>query len=249
MATKAAHLRAARAFSTWDPAQSYPERQVRARWRLACYLAAKRLTDVLFSATLLIVLWPLMVLIGIAVMVDSPGPAIFFQNRVRGDQSPGRDHPERSVFCFLKFRTMFHGADPSAHEEYMRRLIEGEAEATDGLFKLRGDARITRVGRWLRRTSLDELPQLVNILLGDMSFVGPRPAIPYEVARYRPAHFERLTVPQGLTGLWQVMGRNELSFDDMVALDVRYARSRSFFGDLRLLLATIPAVLSGRGVS
>jgi lipopolysaccharide/colanic/teichoic acid biosynthesis glycosyltransferase len=143
---------------------------------------------------------------------------------------------------------MAHQADPAIHQEYMRRLIHGDAEKGNNLYKIENDPRVTRVGRFLRKTSLDELPQLINILRGEMTFVGPRPAIPYEVTQYKPHYLERLTVTQGLTGLWQVMGRNELSFEEMVALDVQYARSRSFLGDIKILLATIPAVLMGRGV-
>ena len=123
-----------------------------------------------------------------------------------------------------------------------------DGRAAVGMHKLRNDPRVTRVGRFLRKSSLDELPQLVNILKGEMSFVGPRPAIPYEVQHYKPWHMSRLEVEQGLTGLWQVMGRNELSFEEMVLLDIEYAESRSFLLDLKILLATLPAVLAGRGV-
>ncbi|MBC7236759.1 MAG: sugar transferase [Chloroflexi bacterium] len=216
--------------------------------RLALYRLAKRAFDLALATLLLLLLSPLMLLIALAIVLDSPGPALFVQKRVLGEQSLRDGPPEEHVFDFYKFRTMVHRADQSIHQEYMRRLIRGEVDKTGSLFKLEHDPRVTRVGRFLRKTSLDELPQLFNILRGEMSFVGPRPAIPYEVAHYKPYYLERLTVAQGLTGLWQIMGRNELSFEEMVALDIQYARNRSFWGDLKILISTIPAVLRCRGV-
>ncbi|MFH1086525.1 MAG: sugar transferase, partial [Chloroflexota bacterium] len=187
-----------------------------------------------------------------AIALDSRGPVVFRQQRVRGEQDPATSQPTANCFEFLKFRTMCANADPSVHRHYVEQLIVGAAQQTENgdkkLYKLQNDRRITRVGGFLRKTSLDELPQLWNVLRGDMSLVGPRPAIPYEVQRYKPWHLGRLSVRGGLTGLWQVMGRNELPFDDMAQLDLEYARSRSLWLDVKILLATIPAVVRGRGV-
>ena len=241
MATKISHLREA----TFIPSLSIPTTD-------QLYLLSKRLLDVALAALLLIALAPLLLLIALAIALDSRGPVLFRQQRVLGDQPPHEGRPEEHTFTFFKFRTMFHNADQDCHRRYVESLINGQAQTVeDGgkkLYKLGHDRRVTRVGRFLRRTSLDELPQLLNILRGEMSFVGPRPAIPYEVRQYKPWHLHRLAVMQGLTGLWQVMGRNELSFDEMVALDIEYARQRSLRLDLKILLATIPAVLGSRGV-
>jgi lipopolysaccharide/colanic/teichoic acid biosynthesis glycosyltransferase len=217
------------------------------------YMLSKRLLDVLLALALIVLLAPLMAVIAIAIKLDSRGPVIFKQRRVLGDQSLGDDQePGERTFEFFKFRTMVHRADQSLHQKYVENLINGNGKQCEEngqkLYKLTRDPRITQMGRWLRRTSLDELPQLLNILRGDMTFVGPRPAIPYEVKQYKPWHMYRLTVTQGLTGLWQVMGRNELSFDAMVQLDIEYVRRRSLALDIKILLATIPAVLLRRGV-
>ena len=214
------------------------------------YRLSKRLLDVVLASILLVLLAPLLVIIALAVALDSPGPVIFRQKRVLGEQSLSDPHPEQRVFEFYKFRTMYHGADQRLHRQYMSKLINGEIKATEGrkgLYKLERDPRVTKVGRFLRKTSLDELPQLVNILRGEMSFVGPRPAIPYEVQQYKPWHRRRLAVKQGLTGLWQVQGRNELSFDEMVRLDLEYVQKRSLWLDLKIILKTIPVVLGARG--
>jgi lipopolysaccharide/colanic/teichoic acid biosynthesis glycosyltransferase len=200
---------------------------------------------------LLVILSPLMLVIAIAIMLDSRGPVIFRQERVLGDQTLDGGNPSSKTFTFLKFRSMQHNADETPHRRYVEELIKGHVSAPNGsdrLYKLHDDPRVTRVGRFLRRTSLDELPQLFNILRGEMSFVGPRPAIPYEVCQYRTWHLQRLTVTQGLTGLWQVRGRSELNFDEMVTLDLEYTRKRSLRLDIGILLSTIPAVLSACGV-
>ena len=241
MATKVAHIRA----TTVVPSLSAPAANT-------LYLFIKRAFDVCFAAVLLVLLSPLMALAALAIALDSPGPVIFRQKRILGDQdlSDGHDPAER-VFEFYKFRSMVHKADESVHQRYVENLINGGAKPAEGsgqkLYKLHADSRITRVGRLIRKTSIDELPQLYNILRGEMTFVGPRPALPYEVHQYKPWHMQRLTVTQGLVGLWQVMGRNELSFEEMVALDAEYVRRRSLWLDLRILLATLPAVLSCRG--
>jgi len=221
---------------------------LRLDWSAWLYLRAKRLLDILLAGIALILLAPVFGAVAVAIKLDSPGPVIFRQTRVRGDQPLGTEHPEEHTFTFFKFRSMVHDADPSVHQQYTQALINGQAARQgNGLFKLTADKRITRVGRFLRRTSLDELPQLWNILRGDMSLVGPRPALPYEVRLYKPWHRARLSVTPGLTGLWQVAGRNRLSFDEMVDLDVTYARRRSLRLDAAIILGTIPAVLRGTG--
>jgi len=243
LATKIAHVHTTTVFSGLESSTGD-----------ALYLFLKRALDILISATLLILLSPLMALIALAIVLDSPGPVIFRQKRVLGGQSLDDGHdPAERVFEFYKFRSMVHKADESLHRRYVEELINGNGKpsmsAGKALYKLGHDPRVTRVGRFLRKTSLDELPQLYNVLKGEMTLVGPRPALPYEVRQYKPWHMQRLTVAQGLTGLWQVMGRNELSFDEMVALDIEYVRRRSLWLDLKILLATLPAVFSCRGVS
>jgi lipopolysaccharide/colanic/teichoic acid biosynthesis glycosyltransferase len=154
----------------------------------------------------------------------------------------------------LKFRTMRNGADNQVHREYVRSWIQQARAASQRshrgkeLFKLVADDRITTVGRMLRRLSLDELPQLINVLRGEMSLIGPRPALPYEIDLYQDWHRRRLDAPPGITGLWQVSGRNHLSFDEMVKLDIQYLEDWSFIGDLRILARTMPVVLRGNGV-
>ena len=221
--------------------------------RLALYLPLKRVMDVLVAATALVVMSPLLALIALAIKLDSPGPVIFRQQRVRGEQDPLTPHPERNQFTFFKFRSMVTNADASLHRQYVTAYINGHShginngDAAKPLFKMKRDPRVTRVGRLLRRTSLDELPQLVNVLLGDMSLVGPRPALPYEVEQYGDRDRERLIPQAGLTGLWQVSGRTCLTFDEMIALDVQYSRRRSLWLDLQILLKTLPAILSADG--
>lgn len=206
-------------------------------------LRIKRGMDIAGSALLLVLSLPLFVVIAIAVKVSSRGPVFFRQDRVG---QYGRR------FTFLKFRSMRVDNDPSVHREYVRKLIAGEAERIpvaaerDGVYKLTNDKRITRVGAILRKTSLDELPQFINVLRGDMSLVGPRPPIPYELAAYQIWHRRRvLQVKPGITGLWQVTGRSRVRFDDMVRLDLRYAMSWSPWLDLKILLRTPAAVIKG----
>ncbi len=194
--------------------------------------------DVVLSSAMLIVLAPVFALIALAIKLEDGGPVFFFQTRVgkRGRQ-----------FRFWKFRSMV--VDAEARREAVKAQAEAQQEpVSDRLrFKMRVDPRVTRVGRVLRRFSLDELPQLLNVLTGDMSLVGPRPPIPEEVAQYSPRHLRRLEVEQGITCLWQVSGRNLLSFEQQVELDIEYARRRSLALDVALLARTVPAVLSGRG--
>jgi lipopolysaccharide/colanic/teichoic acid biosynthesis glycosyltransferase len=195
---------------------------------------ACRVLDVVATTAILLVLAPLIALIALIIKLDSPGPVFFRQHRV------GR---HQAQFLVAKFRTMRHGVDHDVHRDYMLALIESGTPAP----KLAGDARVTRFGKLLRRTSLDELPQLWNVLRGEMSLVGPRPPIPYEVERY-PAHwFVRFAVKPGVTGLWQVSGRSEVSLEQMIELDTDYVRRRSLRLNVWILLRTIPAVLSARG--
>ena len=197
------------------------------------YVLLKRISDIVFSALSLVLLSPLMALIAIAIKLDSPdGPVVFKQERIGKDGEP---------FYIYKFRSMI----PEA-ERVKEKLAELN-EADGPIFKIRNDPRTTRVGRIIRRFSLDELPQLFNVLRGEMSLVGPRPALPEEVARYQPWHRKRLQVTPGITGLWQISGRSDLSFDEMVLLDIYYVENWSPFLDLRILLLTIPKVLLGEG--
>jgi exopolysaccharide biosynthesis polyprenyl glycosylphosphotransferase len=192
----------------------------------------KRAMDVVISLVGIIFLFPIFVLIAVMIRLDSPGPAVFRQIRVGKDEQ---------LFACFKFRSMKVGAD----EEKDRLLDRNEVKGP--VFKMRDDPRITGMGRFIRRTSLDELPQLFNVLMGHMSLVGPRPAIPAEVQRYQPWHKRRLEVAPGLTGLWQVSGRSELSFDEMVLLDLYYIENWSPLLDLQILLRTIPKAILGEG--
>lgn len=195
-------------------------------------LAFKRAGDIVFSLAGLILLSPLLLLISVAIKLDSPGPVLFKQIRVgRGGRR----------FVFYKFRSMRQGAE----EE--RPQLSDLDEVVGPTFKLRHDPRCTRLGRFLRRTSLDELPQLYNVLRGEMSLVGPRPAIPLEVEQYQEWHRKRLEVSPGITGLWQVSGRSRLTFDEMCLLDIYYLENWSPLLDLKIALKTVPAVLAGTG--
>jgi lipopolysaccharide/colanic/teichoic acid biosynthesis glycosyltransferase len=219
---------------------------------LAWYLGIKRILDVLVSSVALLLSLPLLLFIAIAIKLDSPGPVVFRQKRVRGSQAPNSPHPEQSVFDFFKFRSMYVNCDHEVHRRYVTQYMNGHAGANNGsahkpIYKMKNDPRVTRVGRFLRRTSLDELPQLLNVLMGDMSLVGPRPALPYEVEQYDLRHRQRLIPQAGLTGLWQVSGRTTLSFEEMINLDVEYAHKRSLGLDLSILLRTIPTILSRHG--
>jgi exopolysaccharide biosynthesis polyprenyl glycosylphosphotransferase len=206
----------------------------------------KRAIDIVGSTLALIVFSPILAIIALAIKATSRGPVFFKQQRV------GQNGKQ---FTFLKFRSMQVDNNTSVHEEYVKKLIAGQAERRrpsngngEGVYKLTDDNRITRVGAFLRRTSLDEMPQFVNVLKGEMSLVGPRPAIPYEVEAYQTWHRRRvLEVKPGITGLWQVNGRNRVTFDEMVRLDLRYARAWSPWMDIKILLLTPRAVFLGEG--
>ena len=203
----------------------------------------KRTFDIVVAAVAITLLFPLWLLIALLIKLDSKGPVFYTQERVGMD---GR------LFLLYKFRTMRAGADSQVHREYQRAFIAGRAEANLGddqkpTYKLPADPRITRVGKLLRRTSLDEVPQLLNVLLGDMSLVGPRPPIPYEVEAYELWHRKRLDMKPGLTGLWQVSGRNRLPFEEMVRLDLFYIENWSLLLDLKIILRTGFVMIGGEG--
>ncbi|MBN1955538.1 MAG: sugar transferase [Anaerolineae bacterium] len=195
-------------------------------------LLFKRATDIAGSMLGLTLGFPLLGLIALAIRLDSSGPVIFRQTRVG---------LEGRTFEMFKFRSMRTGAEGE------KEVLAGLNEADGPLFKIRDDPRLTRVGRFLRRTSMDELPQLINVLRGEMSLVGPRPNVPDEVAQYQEWHKKRLKAPPGMTGLWQVSGRSRLSFDEMVLLDIYYIENWSPWLDVKILLRTIPKALCGEG--
>ena len=202
------------------------------RLRVAVVSGAKRVFDLAVGLILLAIASPVMLLVAIAIKLDSPGPILFKQTRV-GKWG--------QTFTCLKFRSMFVDA------ERRKKELMALNEADGPVFKMKNDPRITRVGRVIRKLSLDELPQLINIIRGEMSLVGPRPPIPSEVEQYKYDQRRRLDATPGLTGLQQVSGRSNMNFERWVALDVEYIQKQSFWYDLKIILKTIPAVLFGRG--
>ena len=195
----------------------------------------KRVVDVLFGTALLLAVSPLMAAVAIGVWLDSGSPVLFRQERIGRDGKP---------FTMLKFRSMLPGADDQGHRAAAEAWFAGNPAPLG--YKAWKDRRVTRFGRWIRRTSLDELPQLVNVVRGDMSLVGPRPAIPYELSLYESSHFERQAVRPGITGLWQILGRDRLSAIEMMALDRRYVQECSAGLDLKILAHTIPSLFGRR---
>ncbi|SRR6266496_2970333 len=201
----------------------------------------KRGSDLIIASLTLAVLAPLWLAIALLIKLDSRGPIFYKQERVGMD---GR------IFLFYKFRTMRAGVDDSKHRDFQRKYIKGQPDSNQGdeqrpAYKLLADERVTRLGRMLRRSSLDELPQLFNVLRGDMSVVGPRPPIPYEVESYDLWHRKRLDMKPGITGLWQVSGRNRLPFDEMVRMDLYYIENWSLLFDLKIILQTLPVMWRG----
>jgi lipopolysaccharide/colanic/teichoic acid biosynthesis glycosyltransferase len=190
--------------------------------------------DIVLSTLGLLVIAPAFLLILLLIVIDSKGSPFYRQARLGERERP---------FWLLKFRTMFRDADK------MKQQLSQQNEADGPLFKIRNDPRITGVGRWLRRQSLDELPQLLNVLKGEMSLVGPRPPLPYEVDTYMPWHRLRLVPTPGISGLWQVEGRSRVTFDEMVLQDVMYACNRSMLTDGAICWRTIPAAIIGRGAA
>jgi lipopolysaccharide/colanic/teichoic acid biosynthesis glycosyltransferase len=230
----------------------------RASWRCSVSWAVKRTLDILGSLVVGILVAPLALLIAVTIRIDSRGPAIYVQRRVRRSlvRENGSCYWQLTTFSFYKFRTMAKDVRADLHKQYTEAYISGDesriaefhdASSGNGSYKLASDPRVTRIGRFLRKSSLDELPQLWNVIRGDMSLVGPRPPLEYEVTKYEEQHFERLQGPGGITGLWQVRGRCETSFEEMIALDAEYFERRSILLDIGILVMTVPAVLSGRG--
>ncbi len=203
----------------------------------------KRAIDLSLSLLAITILSPFLLVIAALIKWTSPGPVFFVQERL------GRDG--RS-FRFYKFRTMRYRSDDAIHRQFAAMFINGDARGcrpgkSGKVYKLTDDPRVTRIGAFLRKSSMDELPQLFNIVRGEMSFVGPRPPISYEIEHYQPWHKERLKVTPGLTGLWQVSGRSNVPFDEMVRLDVHYINNWSLVLDCRILLKTLPVVIQGTG--
>jgi lipopolysaccharide/colanic/teichoic acid biosynthesis glycosyltransferase len=204
-------------------------------------LILKRVIDVAGSIGLIVMFLPLFAVIAAAIKLTSKGPVFFAQTRIgRGGQP----------FRFIKFRSMFTGNDSSIHKEYVKKLIQGEsgnaADAANGVYKIVNDPRVTPIGRFIRKTSLDELPQFFNVLKGDMALVGPRPPIPYELENYLNWHKRRvLEAKPGITGFWQVSGRSTTTFDTMVRMDLQYVMRRSLWWDVKLILLTPLAVFKG----
>jgi exopolysaccharide production protein ExoY len=217
------------------------------------YMHVKRCLDVLLASALITITAPVLLLVAVMIMLDSGRPVFYRQERVgaRRTRRGGRTQWLETRFRIVKFRTMVPDADSSpVHQRFVESFVAGEPASQrtpEDSFKLRDDPRVTRVGRVLRATSLDELPQLFNVLAGTMSLVGPRPVPPYETALYKPHHRERLAALPGITGPWQVHGRGRVSFEEMIKLDIEYVRQQSLWRDLSLLLRTLPAVLSKRG--
>ena len=218
------------------------------RWKLNAYTKAKRLSwryvvssaqgfkrlvDILVSAVALLMLAPVFALVALLIKLEDNGPVFFAQRRVG---KWGRE------FKMYKFRSMCVDA-----EQRLQALLQKNQHSTGVTFKAKDDPRVTRIGRWLRKFSIDEFPQFYNVLIGDMSLVGPRPPVPREVAMYSPADRRRLEAKPGLTCFWQVSGRSEIDFPEQVQLDVQYIESQSFWLDVKILLKTVPAVLLGRG--
>ena len=214
------------------------------RWITFSYTYVKRFFDILGAVFWLISFSPMILIVGIAIKLTSKGPVLFKQKRLGELGRP---------FNFLKFRTMYTDCDSSIHEKYVKSLINGDNEINNGtgkvpLYKLSNDTRITTIGKFLRKTSIDEIPQLINVIKGEMSLVGPRPPLSYEVEEYKNWHYRRiLEVKPGITGLWQVSGRNKTTFDEMVKMDIQYSENWSFLLDLKILFKTVKAVLDCEG--
>jgi lipopolysaccharide/colanic/teichoic acid biosynthesis glycosyltransferase len=229
-------------------------------WQLRSYFLMKRLLDMALAGAALIVLSPLMIALAIIIRLDSPGGAIFAQERVgvRVKARNGRKFWEIKPFIVYKFRTMHQSARSDIHQKFVKALIERDEQTIAAMngkaadhtkFKLQADPRVTRVGRFLRKTSLDELPQLWNVFRGDMSLVGPRPALPYEVDLYTAKHLRRLEAQPGLTGMWQITARSQVDFEGMVDLDIAYIENQSLLKDLEIMVKTPIAVLRGKGAA
>jgi lipopolysaccharide/colanic/teichoic acid biosynthesis glycosyltransferase len=204
-------------------------------------LSSKRMFDLVVALFLVCLTLPILIIIWLLVRTTSPGKAMFRQTRIGRLGRP---------FVMYKFRTMHNGCDDAIHREYVRKLLTDDTPPVGGekgLYKLEADPRVTRVGRLLRKTSLDELPQLLNVVKGDMSLVGPRPALPYEAELFSATHRARFLVAPGVTGLWQICGRSKLPMQQGLDLDLEYIQRRSFWLDLQILIKTLPAVFTADG--
>lgn len=206
--------------------------------------AVKRILDLFVISFGLVFLSPVFLSIAILIILDSPGSVLYKQKRIGENGQP---------FTMFKFRSMKKGSNESVHKAYTTRLIRENTNPVYGRYsrgrslKMENDPRITRVGRFIRRTSLDELPQIFNVLRGEMSLVGPRPPLPYELEVYQEWHKRRLVVPPGITGLWQVKARNQVSFEEMVQMDLEYIDNYSLFLDIKLILETPWAIIRAKG--
>lgn len=220
------------------------------------YFASKRVVDFVLALVIAILLLPMMLIIGIIIRFGSPGPAIFTQKRVGAKRTivNGEEIWETYSFTMYKFRSMHNKASSDRHQEFITAYIKNNKSQMDAMnvgcdttqssmYKLVNDPRVTNIGRFMRKTSLDELPQLWNVIRGDMSLVGPRPAIEYEVDMYESWHLKRLSAKPGLTGLWQIEGRSNTSFDEMVQLDINYVENQSMLLDLTIFALTPISVL------
>ena len=187
------------------------------------YLISKRITDIVLSSIGLLLLSPILIIVAIAIKIDSRGPIIFKQDRV------GKDG---KIFSMYKFRSMVVNA------EELKQQLQSQNEMSGPMFKIKNDPRITKIGRFIRKTSIDELPQLLNVIKGDMSLVGPRPSLPKEVSQFKPWMKERLLVKPGLTCFWQVMGRNNISFEEWMKLDIKYVHEMNYWLDIKLIFKT-----------
>lgn len=214
----------------------YPELQNKNIKKVASDIV-KRMLDIIIAATFLFLSFPVMIVIALLIKLDSKGPVFFKQKRV------GLGGKE---FTFFKFRTMYVNNDNSSHRDYVKKLIKGEVDKDTKVFKIVDDPRITKVGKFLRKTSLDELPQFINVLKGDMSIVGPRPPLPYEVEEYKTWHRKRvMEIRPGITGPWQVYGRNTTTFDEMVRMDINYIKKHNPITDIVLMLRTPSSLIKG----
>ncbi|MDR3575097.1 MAG: sugar transferase [Anaerolineaceae bacterium] len=222
------------------------------------YYLSKRVLDIVISLIALILLFPIMVLIAILIRIDSAGPVIYIQKRVGSERLKRNDHFcwNQKEFSFYKFRTMVNKANSSIHQDFIKALINHDDQEIQALQnsdtqvkKLVNDPRVTRLGHFLRQSSLDELPQFWNVFRGDMSLIGPRPAIPYEVEMYKPWYFRRFEAKPGLTGLWQIVARNSADFDDMIRLDIEYVDNQSFWLDLKIMWMTPWVIIRHRCVA
>jgi lipopolysaccharide/colanic/teichoic acid biosynthesis glycosyltransferase len=220
------------------------------------YWIVKRVVDCILASLLLVLFLPILLLIALLIVIDSPGPVFFIQKRIgaRRISENGNHYWFPELFGCFKFRTMVNNADPNLHKEFIEAFINNNSAQSlnpqgedSQIRKITCDPRITRVGYWLRKTSLDEFPQFLNVIRNEMSIVGPRPAIPYEVENYEDWHMARLYTKPGMTGLWQVTARSSCEFDEMVALDIDYIRKQSFWLDLKIVLKTPFVVISCKG--